>query len=169
MADIHYYRILRTHQGGVCGEMTVKSETFFAMENLSDSRYDSIPPGIYRLKMDKLGDREKGQKGPCLRFIEIKGRDGKGYPFLIHRAKKNNWKTLTGCIAPGMEAFHPKGNQLHTGLTDSIKAMDRIMDLLGWFTVGNIRTISIENCAPGQKDIWTREQFIDRRKKHKPT
>jgi hypothetical protein len=171
MADIHYYRILRTHQGGVCGEMTVKGESFFAMESLRPGKgYDSIPPGIYKLKMVNLGDREKGKKGPCLRFIEIPGREeNSGYPFLIHRARNDNWKTLAGCIAPGMKAFHPKRNQLNTNLNDSIKAMDRILELLGGFKPGNIYTILIENAAPGQKDTWTRDQFIDLRKMHKKT
>lgn len=170
MADIHYYRMLRTPQGGVCGEMTVKGETFFAMENLAvDAKYDSIPKGLYQIKMVKLGDRDKGKKGECFRFTEIKGRKGAGNPFLIHRAKNNNWKTLAGCIAPGMGAVHKGKNQMNTQLTESVKAMNRIMELLGGFKEGNIFTILIETDAPGQTDTWTREQFINRRKNAQPT
>jgi hypothetical protein len=164
MSDILYYRILRTPEGGVCGEMTVAGVAFFAMENLRQgSGYDSIPPGVYQLKMVKLGERDQGKKGPCLQFSEIPGRKGVGNPFLIHRAYKDNWKTLEGCIAPGMGASHPAGNQLNTRLSESEKAMDRILELLGGFEEGKVLSITIENAAPGQKDRWTREEFINRR------
>ena len=169
VADLHYYRILRTHQGGVCGELTVAGSSFFAMENLAKDGYDSIPPGIYQIKMVKLGERSKGKKGPSFRFTEIMGRKGKGRPFLIHRAYKDNWRTLEGCIAPGLDAIHPKRNPLNTKMTGSIQAMDKIFELLGGFEIGRVCYISIDNAAPGQKDTWTKDQFIYRRKHGKPT
>ena len=164
MADLHYYRILTTHQGGVCGELTVKGRSFFAMESLLDKGYDSVPPGIYQLKMI-----QSKSKGPCFRFTEIIGRNGVGKPFLIHRAFRNDWKTLEGCIAPGLRAVHAGRNQLNTKLTGSIRAMNQIFDLLGGFKKDRTCTISIENAAPGQKDTWTKEEFISRRRNGDPT
>jgi hypothetical protein len=155
MADIHYYRILKTNKGAVFGEMTVAGESFVAVENRSKAGYDSIPAGIYNLKKDTKHS-DSGEEVPCLRFIEIPGRKGKGNPFLIHRAKNDKWSTLAGCIAPGLsvsskdEAFK---------VQESVKAMDMILKLLG--DSRKVFTISIQNHAPGDK--WTKEEFIGRR------
>ena len=170
MADIDYYRILRTHRNAITGEMTVadkrpehggESETFFAMENQTGS-YDSIPQGIYTLKMVRLGNL-----GTCLRFIEIPGRDGTGRPFLIHATRR--WQNLAGCIAPGMSAQQAgRRAGVNTQLRDSRAALDRIFELLGGFEAGDFVQIQIRNNAPGG-DTWTKQQFISRRTRGRRT
>src|SRR5687767_13694423 len=101
MADLEYYRILKSKQRAVWGEITVKGVTFAAVENRT-KKYDSLPAGVYRVQMDlKEKSDSDGKEVNCLRFIQVRGRDGKNNPFLIHRAWHNDWTTLKGCIAPG--------------------------------------------------------------------
>ena len=170
MADIAYHRILRTHRNAIAGEMTVtdkraehvgESETFFAMENQTGS-YDSIPRGIYTLKMV-----QGGSLGTCLKFTEIPGRGGTGRPFLIHATRR--WRNLAGCIAPGLSAQQASRRAgVNTQLRDSRAALDRIFELLGGFEAGKFVQIHIFNNAPGG-DTWTKQQFISRRRSGQPT
>ena len=73
MADIDYYRILRTQRNAICGEMFVKGKTenittsHFAMENQTQS-FDALPPGISDLKMIVYRKRK------ALLFTEVCGR-----------------------------------------------------------------------------------------------
>lgn len=168
MADMFYYRVLRTHRNAICGEIIVmdrrpgrvgESGSFFAMENQTHE-YDAVPKGSYQLKM--IHDRIRGN---CLQFVEIPGRKGKGRPFLIHATKR--WQRLKGCIAPGMAAQHAtRRTGVNSQLVHSRRAMDQIIDLLGGFEADKPKmfTISIDNNAPGG-DTWTKQQFINRRKK----
>ena len=165
MADIHYYRILKTKEGAVFGEMSVRGVAFAAVENRSKG-YDSLPSGTYQIQKDykKSGEQEpqkKVPKVPCLRFIEVPGRKGVGSPFLIHRAKNDRWSTLAGCIAPGMDVRDARGTM---NILDSEKAMGKILELLG---EGKVFTISIDNDAPGDK--WKKDEFIQRRQKRQRT
>lgn len=168
MADITYYRILKSSDGAVWGEMTVSGEHFVGVENRSNTDprnpykgYDSVPAGTYQLQM---GQKNNDPDVRCLRFVEIPGRKGSGNPFLIHRAKNDAWRggSLAGCIAPGMAFGGAKTGQLN----ESEKAMNRIFELLG-YVPGKMVTIQIANNAPG--DSWTKDEFIERRSKSLPT
>jgi hypothetical protein len=161
-ASIHYFRVLRTPENAVWGELTVNGVTFVAVENRSVSSYNSVPAGVYQLKMDT---KNSGTPCKCLRFTEVPGRKGgAARPFLIHRAYGDNWTDLAGCIAPGMAV---QGGAKGMQLTQSEAAMDKLFELLGGYEKDKTCYIHIDNHAPGDK--WTREEFIERRSKRLST
>lgn len=130
--------------GSVAGELRIGVQKWPTMERGAD--YTFVRKGVYTLLMCT---KVSGRAVNCLCFSDSLAISR----HLIHDAKDDDYKQITGCIAPGRGADR-------SSVHGSADAMIDIFAALGGFFMWKKVTILVENNIRGDE---TKEQWIRRR------
>jgi hypothetical protein len=143
--DIRFRRTgVVNSNGSVAGELRIREQKWPTMER--GAGYTFVRKGVYTLLMCT---KISGRPVNCLCFSDSPAIS----KHLIHDAKDDDYKQITGCIAPGRGA-DPEG------VHGSADAMIDIFAALGGFFMWTKVTIFVENNIWGNetKDEWIRRR-----------
>lgn len=134
--------------GTISGNLVVGGKTFYTVERVGTPW---LRLGTYVVAMDTKRER---RKVPCLRPQECAFQT-----MLIHDADSDDFRSLSGCIAPGLQRDTVTGS-----IAKSAEAMRMIMDLLGGFPgeEGKVFSLLVANNVPG--GTGTRESNLPARR-----
>ena len=150
--DIQFRRTgIVNPNGSVAGELRIREQKWPTMERGID--YTFVRKGVYTLLMCT---KISGRPVNCLCFSDSPAISS----HLIHDAKNDDYKQITGCIAPGRGADRD-------GVHGSADAMIDIFAALGGFFMWKKVAIFVENNIRGDetKDEWIRRREAEARQR----